>query len=32
MAIEITYTQARDTLAKLLDEVTENREIVIIRR
>ena len=32
MAVEITYTQARDTLAKLLDEVTQNREIVIIKR
>jgi len=29
---EITYTQARASLAKLLDDVTENREIVIIRR
>jgi antitoxin YefM len=29
---EITYTQARANLAKLLDDVTENREIVIIRR
>lgn len=32
MPVEITYTQARDTLASLLDKVTENREIVIIRR
>ena len=32
MAIEITYTQARDTLARLLDEVTQDREIVIIKR
>ncbi len=32
MAVEITYTQARDTLARLLDEVTQNREIVIIKR
>ena len=32
MPVEITYTQARDTLARLLDKVTENREIVIIRR
>ncbi len=32
MAVEITYTQARDTLAKLLDEVTRDREIVIIKR
>lgn len=29
---EITYTQARASLAKLLDDVTENREVVIIRR
>jgi antitoxin YefM len=32
MPVEITYTQARDTLARLLDKVTEDREIVIIRR
>jgi antitoxin YefM len=32
MTIQTTYTQARAGLAKLLDEVTENREIVIIRR
>ena len=32
MAIEITYTQARDALARLLDEVTQDREIVIIKR
>ena len=32
MAVEITYTQARETLAKLLDEVTQDREIVIIKR
>jgi antitoxin YefM len=32
MTIEITYTQARAGLAKLLDNVTENREVVIIRR
>lgn len=32
MTTEITYTQARAGLAKLLAEVTENREIVIIRR
>lgn len=32
MTIEITYTQARAALAKLLDDVTENREVVIIRR
>mgnify|MGYP001332582179 FL=1 len=29
---EITYTQARANLAKLLNDVIENREIVIIRR
>jgi antitoxin YefM len=29
---EITYTQARASLAKLLVDVTENREVVIIRR
>lgn len=32
MTIHTTYTQARDGLAKLLDEVTHNREVVIIRR
>lgn len=32
MAIKTTYTQARASLAKLCDEVTENRETVIIRR
>jgi antitoxin YefM len=32
MAIETTYTQARQGLKALLDEVTENREQVIIRR
>lgn len=32
MAIETTYTQARANLKTLLDEVTENREQVIIRR
>ena len=32
MAVEITYTQAREKLASLLDEVTQNREIVIIKR
>jgi antitoxin YefM len=32
MPIEATYTQARANLARLLDEVTHNREIVIIRR
>ena len=32
MTIHITYTQARDGLAKLLDQVTHNREVVIIQR
>lgn len=32
MAVEITYTQARENLARLLDDVTQDREIVIIRR
>jgi antitoxin YefM len=30
--IEISYRRARAQLAKLLDEVTENRETVVIRR
>ena len=32
MPIETTYTQARANLAKLFDEVTENRVTVVIRR
>lgn len=32
MAIRTTYTQARANLAKLCDEATDNREIVIISR
>jgi antitoxin YefM len=32
MTIQTTYTQARDGLAKLLDQVTHNREIIIIQR
>lgn len=32
MAIRTTYTQARANLAQLCDEVTDNREVVIIRR
>jgi len=32
MAIQTTYTQARGNLASLWDEVTLNREIVIIER
>jgi len=32
MAIRTTYTQARANLADLCDEVTDNREVVIISR
>ena len=32
MTTEITYSHARANLARLLDEVTENREVVIIHR
>jgi antitoxin YefM len=32
LTIQTTYTQARDGLAKLLDQVTHDREIVIIQR
>jgi len=32
MTIQTTYTQARASLAKLLDQVTQNREVVVIRR
>jgi antitoxin YefM len=32
MPIQTTYTQARANLSKLFDEVTENHEIVIVRR
>ncbi len=32
MPIQTTYTHARSKLAALLDEVTENQEIVIITR
>lgn len=32
MTTEITYSQARANLASVLDDVTENREVVIIRR
>ena len=32
MAIHTTYTQARANLATLMDEVTKNREVVIIQR
>jgi len=32
MPIQTTYTQARANMSSLFKEVTENREIVIIRR
>jgi antitoxin YefM len=32
MTIQTTYTQARGGLAKLLDQVTQNREVVVIQR
>ena len=32
MAIETTYTAARQGLARLLDRVTDDREVVLIRR
>jgi len=32
MAIQTTYTQARASLASLMDDVTKNREVVIIQR
>ena len=32
MAIQTTYTHARSRLASLIDEVTKNREVVIIQR
>ena len=32
MIIQTTYTQARASLAKLLDQVTHNREVVVIQR
>jgi antitoxin YefM len=32
MTIQTTYTQARANLAKLLDQVTHDREVVVIRR
>jgi len=32
MAIQTTYTQARANLAILLDEVTQNQEVVVISR
>lgn len=32
MPIQTTYTQARANLATLLDEATDNREVIIIQR
>jgi antitoxin YefM len=32
MTIQTTYSDARKRLATLLDEVVENREVVVIRR
>ncbi len=32
MTVEISYSQARQRLASLLDKVTNDREVVIIRR
>lgn len=32
MAIETTYTHARDHLAALCDEAVDNREVIIIHR
>ena len=32
MSIQTTYSQARATLASLLDEVANNQEVVIIKR
>lgn len=32
MTIEFTYTSAREQLAKLLDRVTKDREVIIIQR
>jgi antitoxin YefM len=32
MTIQTTYTNARARLASLIDEVTKNREVVIIQR
>ncbi len=32
MTIQTTCTQARDGLAQLLDQVTHNREVVLIQR
>lgn len=32
MSIEISYSEARNNLASLLDRVTDNREVAVIRR
>jgi len=32
MTIEVSYSQARQKLASLLDDVTQNKEVVIINR
>jgi antitoxin YefM len=32
MTVQITYTQARASLAKLMDRVTHDREVVVIQR
>jgi antitoxin YefM len=32
MTIQTTYTQARANLAKLIDQVTSDREVVVIQR
>lgn len=32
MPIKTSYTQLRESLAKYLDEVTHNREVVVIQR
>jgi len=32
MSLSLTYTQARANLAKLLDKVSEDKEVVIINR
>ncbi len=32
MTIQTTYTQARENLAKLMDQATLNREVIVIQR
>lgn len=32
MTIQTTYTQARDGLAKLMDQATHDREVIVIKR